>query len=214
MTTNHLKLIAALTMLADHIGIILFPDIIILRIIGRISFPLYAFLIGEGCRYTKNKIKYFLNILATFLSFQIVHFLVEKEFKLCVLFGFLLTVLFSYLVEWGKENWNKRFWLPTLAFFTFFILSIITLPSYSFFSFTLPCSSFLVRGKWERIGVFAILLFVLGFCYQYQMFALFALIPLALYNGKKGRKEWKRIFYIFYPAHYAVLGIAKTLLEI
>ena len=54
---NHLKLIAAFSMLLDHAGILLFPQIRMLRIIGRLAYPIFAFMIAEGCRYTKNKAK-------------------------------------------------------------------------------------------------------------------------------------------------------------
>ena len=56
---NHLKLIAAFTMLLDHVGILLFPQIRLLRILGRLAYPIFAFMIAEGCRYTKNKLRYF-----------------------------------------------------------------------------------------------------------------------------------------------------------
>jgi len=42
-------------MTVDHLGFILFPSLIILRIIGRIAFPIFAYMIAEGCRYTKNE---------------------------------------------------------------------------------------------------------------------------------------------------------------
>lgn len=49
-------------MLIAHIGVILFPDVVILRIIGRIAFPIYAFMIAEGCANTKNKLWYFVTV--------------------------------------------------------------------------------------------------------------------------------------------------------
>ena len=58
LDTNFLKLIAASTMLIDHIGYIFFPNIIWLRIIGRISFPLFAYCIVVGFLYTRDIIKY------------------------------------------------------------------------------------------------------------------------------------------------------------
>ena len=64
LTGNHLKLIAAFAMLLDHVGILLFPQIRLLRILGRLAYPIFAFMIAEGCRYTKNKLRYFLWCLA------------------------------------------------------------------------------------------------------------------------------------------------------
>ena len=57
---NILKIIAAISMFIDHMGFIFFPNITVFRIVGRIALPIYAFMIAEGCRYTRNKIKYFL----------------------------------------------------------------------------------------------------------------------------------------------------------
>ena len=59
---NHLKLIAVFTMLLDHVGILLFPQIRLLRILGRLAYPIFAFMIAEGCRYTKNKLRYFYGV--------------------------------------------------------------------------------------------------------------------------------------------------------
>lgn len=214
VTAQTLKIIAMVTMLIDHIGVVLFPDVAVLRIIGRMAFPIYAFLIGEGCRYTRNKWKYLRNILITATIFQVVHFLVAKELKLCVLFGFALSVLFAILYEWAKKDWNKRFWLSTLAAFIFFALSIVLQVDYWFFSFILPLIPFLIRGKWERLAVFGVALLVLGFCFKYQLFGLFSLVPLVLYGGEKGRCRHKWLFYAFYPLHYAVLGLIAPLLQI
>ena len=212
LTAAHLKLIAAVTMLIDHIGAILFPGIAILRIIGRLSFPLYAFLIGEGMRKTKNKKKYFLNIFLTFLSFQFISFLVDKEFEFCVLFGFLLSILFSFVWEWSRKKWGTRYLYPILMGFLCFALTSVFPSSYSFFSFLLPLIPYFIEGKWERIGVFGLVLFFLGFFYAYQFYALFSLLFLGMYGGERGKRRGKYFFYVFYPLHYAVLGIIAWLI--
>ena len=58
LSGNMLKFIAAFTMVIDHLGFFIFKDVLIFRIIGRITFPIFSYLIAEGCRYTKNKIVY------------------------------------------------------------------------------------------------------------------------------------------------------------
>ncbi len=58
MSSTVLKLIAVITMLIDHIGLAVFPQYGALRYIGRLSFPLYCFLLTEGAVYTKNWLKY------------------------------------------------------------------------------------------------------------------------------------------------------------
>jgi hypothetical protein len=54
-------------MLIDHIGAVLFtgwlfPDYGVLRLIGRIALPLYAYMIAQGCKRTKNINKYLLRL--------------------------------------------------------------------------------------------------------------------------------------------------------
>ena len=71
LSNDRLKIIAVVTMVTDHIGAYLFPNVMLFRMIGRISFPIFAFMIAEGCRYTKNKKRYLLNMsmlaVATYL---------------------------------------------------------------------------------------------------------------------------------------------------
>ena len=64
LSSTVLKLIAAVTMFIDHAGLILFPQYRIFRIIGRLAFPIYAYCIAEGFRYTRNRKKYFLRVFA------------------------------------------------------------------------------------------------------------------------------------------------------
>ena len=64
LSNNQLKILALLTMTVDHIGAYLFPRVMLLRIVGRIAYPIFAYMIGEGCRYTRNPKKYLLTILA------------------------------------------------------------------------------------------------------------------------------------------------------
>ena len=53
-----LKITAMASMLTDHIGAAFFPQYTILRIIGRLAFPIYAFLIAEGCVYSSSRMRY------------------------------------------------------------------------------------------------------------------------------------------------------------
>ena len=63
MTTFLMKWIAVLTMITDHVGRMFFPDVHIFNIIGRIAFPLFAFLLIEGFVHTGNLKKYMLRML-------------------------------------------------------------------------------------------------------------------------------------------------------
>lgn len=52
--TNFLKLIGIITMLIDHIGCILFPKVLLFRVIGRIAFPIFTYTTYLGYKHTKN----------------------------------------------------------------------------------------------------------------------------------------------------------------
>lgn len=59
LSNNALKIIAMLSMLIDHTGLMIFPEYKIFRIIGRLAFPIFAYMIAEGCFYTKKQKKVF-----------------------------------------------------------------------------------------------------------------------------------------------------------
>lgn len=62
LTGFHLKLVALVTMIIDHAGAVFFPGTGLFRTIGRIAFPIYAFLIAEGCRHTRNRRRYLMGL--------------------------------------------------------------------------------------------------------------------------------------------------------
>ncbi len=71
MTSFYLKIIALITMFIDHIGSVIFPNHFWLRYIGRIAFPIYAFLISEGLKKTSNIKKYLINLLMLAVTSEI-----------------------------------------------------------------------------------------------------------------------------------------------
>lgn len=64
LTKNQLKILAMVCMTIDHIGAAFFPQAVWLRVIGRLAFPLFSYCIAEGCRYTRNKARYFGSVFA------------------------------------------------------------------------------------------------------------------------------------------------------
>jgi hypothetical protein len=110
-----LSLVAAITMVIDHVGSALLPSVPVLRVIGRIAFPLYCMGIVQGCIHTKNHLKYALRLLLFALISQPAYMLgLNHSLKeLNVIF----TLLLGMLSVWGIQE--KRFlshlWMPAIA---------------------------------------------------------------------------------------------------
>lgn len=101
---NQLKILAAVTMLIDHIGVLFYPDVMILRYIGRLSMPIFAFMIAEGCRYTKNKWKYFSLVFGLGAGCQLVYYLFAKDTYLNILLTFSFSIVMIYAMQYAKRN--------------------------------------------------------------------------------------------------------------
>ena len=215
LNSTHLKLIALITMIIDHIGAVLFPEIRLLRIIGRIAFPIYAYLIGEGCIYSKNKLQYFAKIGITFVAYELVDYLIiGNRGGLCVLYGFMCAVLSVMVIEWAQKDLIKRRPIAVLPIMALFISTLILQSDYTFIAMTIPLVVYWIKNKNIRYGIVEALLFICALIYPgTQWFGMFAIIPIILYNGNKGKEIlFKNSFYVMYPLHFAVLGIIKMFL--
>nr|MBQ4318425.1 hypothetical protein [Clostridia bacterium] len=96
---NTLKFIAAFSMLVDHIGVLFLPGNSLLRIIGRLAMPIFAYMIAEGCRYTKNRLRYFLTIFAFAVGCQLVYFFAAGDTYMSILVTFSLSILTIYSLQ-------------------------------------------------------------------------------------------------------------------
>ena len=203
-----LKMIAAVTMLIEHMGYIFFPQYIFLRIIGRISFPIFAFLIVEGFMHTKDVKKYILRMAVFALLTEIpFDFAFEGTFDWGhqnVLFTFLFAILAMYIDRQYKRK------VGIVAAFAFAFLAEFIGTDYGMFGVIIVM---LFYWNYERFynklifGTASLILLVSS----YQIFDVLAMIPIALYNGKKGI-GFKYFFYIFYPGHLVILYVIHMLI--
>lgn len=224
MTGNKLKILACIAMLIDHIGYILFPQYPVFRYIGRLAMPLFAFLIGEGCIHTRRKTRYFLQLFLLGVFCQIAQIgeqLIQGKFRLLylnILFTFSLAVLLCFAVLRLKEKrtvgnllavsavligaWFICFGLKAFLPFRFVL-------DYNIFGILLPATVVLWDSKYKKAAAFSAgLLLYCFFTFKtmsFVWFALFSIPLLFLYNGKRGTPKLKYAFYIFYPAHIAIL---------
>ena len=220
---NQLKIIALVTMTIDHVGMYLLPQFVILRIIGRLSMPIFAYMIAEGCRYTKNKRYYLLLTLGVGLICQVVYWIAMQSLYQCILITFSLSILLIYSIDYAVTHKTVLSYLTLIivSIAIFFVCQIlpILLPgtdfsvSYGIYGVLLPVFAFLGKDKLQSLILFAIGLVLMNYALgNIQWYSLITLILLALYNGSRGKYKLKYLFYIYYPTHLAALyGIGLLL---
>ena len=111
LTGNQLKIIAMITMTLDHIGAELFPQVLWLRIVGRLAMPIFAFMIAEGCRHTRSPLRY-LGTLAAFAAVcQAVYFFAMGSLYMCILVTFSMSVGLILLLKKAEEKRAPFLWI-------------------------------------------------------------------------------------------------------
>ena len=90
---NTLKILAAVTMFIDHFGLMFYPQNMVYRAIGRLAMPLFAFMIAEGARYTRNKARHFCLLFGLGAICQIVYFVFSGDTYLNILLTFSMSTL-------------------------------------------------------------------------------------------------------------------------
>ncbi|MBW7954938.1 hypothetical protein H3C61_03940 [Candidatus Gracilibacteria bacterium] len=210
-------IIAFLTMLIDHIGMIFFPYNEYFRIIGRISFPLFAWGIVRGFKLTKNKNNYIKRIFILAVISQIpLFFFIENFYNVC------FTLLFGLLSLLIIEEKNLK------IYFKFFFISLLLFIS-NYFNFDYSIygilTIILLYFTWDKkisiiyFFLLTILFYNIDFnnlkiVYNIQIYAIFALIILYLTPIRK--YDFKLNFYFkygFYPVHLSVLYLIHFLIK-
>lgn len=114
LNSNALKFLAGFFMVIDHIGFLFFPTQELWRIIGRLSMPLFAFALAEGCRYTRNKTKHFILLFGLATICQTVYYLFDGSLYMNILVTFSLATLCIYAMQYAKmqifthAKWQKQ----------------------------------------------------------------------------------------------------------
>ena len=124
LSASTLKIIGCIFMVIDHIGVILLPDLLILRIIGRLSYPLFAYFIAEGCRYTRNKLKRFLLVLSMAVLCESVYWIMMGEPDGGILVNFCLSILLVYQVQAFKKSLAQKEFLNAALVLILFAASV------------------------------------------------------------------------------------------
>lgn len=225
MTSFTLKIIALITMLIDHAGVLFFKNIIY-RIIGRIAFPLFAFQFVQSYNHTSNK-KKFLKRLLIFaiisqIPFSLMMYISTKSFfalNIFWLFFFAGLILLSYEKLQNNFKGIAQKIIITIAIFTVCILLKV---DYDYKGLLLILLIYFSRNikilQLLSIIIFACITYFPYFYYLINknyhsvsllLYLLFTIIPgilILFYNGKKGR-NLKYLFYFIYPLHILIFSI-------
>ena len=217
MSTFVLKIIALISMLFDHSGYVIFNGFSYFNYIGRLAFPIFAFLITEGYIHTKDLKKYFTRLFIWALISEIPFVLfrtkyVENTFSLNVLF----TLFFGLATIWCYDK-NKT--LGSIMLFFSSLIAEICKFDYGAFGIIAIFIFYVFKDNKILMNIiFALIVFVkyldkfiLFFNTEYFspylllcLFTITSLIFINLYNKKEGKKI-KYSLYVFYPLHLLIL---------
>lgn len=234
LTSNMLRVIAVLLMLSDHIWATYMSLGNWMTYIGRMAFPIFAFQIAEGFVHTSNFKKYALRLLGfaviTEIPFNLFYSSrVFNPYHQNVLFTLLLGLLAIYVLDNLKKNFTKKnigrslLWIAlicvaaTLGFVDYGFLGMLTvvmfyvLRDFPFAWLAQLVGMVLINIVFFEGLVYPVEIFGKTFELPYQGFAVFSLIPIWLYGGKKGKsnKFMQYGFYAFYPVHMLILYFIK-----
>ena len=206
-----LKWIAVLTMVIDHVGAILFPDQIWMRVIGRVAFPVYAYCLAEGFRYTSDYRRY-LGRLALFailseIPFDLAFYGVPFSFAHHNVF---FTLTLGLILLWVLERFREQLLLCAGAFVVLCFLAQALHMDYGAGGLLMVFAFYLAQqgtSPWIGWGIF-VFINLFGYAGGVQWAAILALLPIGLYSGKAGKKK-QRFFYWIYPLHLLLLWIIE-----
>ena len=237
-TSAFLHIAAMALMLCDHLWGTVIPGNDWLNCIGRISFPIFAFLLVEGYFHTKNLKKYLFRLLIFAIISEIpfnlaigsrIFYPVHQN----VLWTFLIGLLLICLNE--KAQSKGRLWIRILtaagSVVIGFLLGILTMVDYHHAGIFTVLVFYFFRDKkwWQRLAQLLLLFYINNeilagvtqnfslfghtISFHRQLFALLALIPIWLYRGRQGHhsKAFQYFCYAFYPLHLLILGLAMKL---
>lgn len=236
LSGNALKIIAIVTMLIDHIGAVLIEngilggpfsfdwDIIqasaglrlwwnvdmVLRAIGRIAFPIFAYLLVEGFLHTRDVKKYGLRLLAFGLlsevpfDLAIYHVPFYRDYQ-----NVYFTLFLGLAAMIGVQKYEKErmVWKQALVLLLCCGASVVLRTDYGAFGVIFIVLLYMTRQNPRAQTIFGALALI------WEMTAVLAFIPIRMYNGTRGRWNLKYLFYAFYPVHLLILwGIWKIFL--
>ena len=230
INSNLLKILAMVFMLLDHMWATIIPGNQWMTNIGRLAFPIFAFLVVEGFVHTSDFKKYIKRLFIFAIISEIPFNLIYTNswifpFHQNVLFTLLLGLLCINEIDKIKNNKEIKIKIKSiLKIILFLFVSIIGFVDYGITGVLTIIIFYIFKDfKYAWIGqlVSLILLYIVFFkgqsviinIFNYEYFlplqgiGILSLIPIWLYNGKRGKKNKiiQYMFYSFYPVHMLII---------
>lgn len=206
-----------IAMTCDHAGLQLLPQLSILRIIGRLALPVYAYMIAEGCRHTRSIRNYLLRMVLLAAVCQAVYFVAMGSLYQCILVTFSLSICLIWSIDHALQTRTLYTLLAAAGIFCASVFLCLGVPQ-------------IVPGFYIDYGIWGVLLPVLVYFGTPKLFFLslgltalavesggiqwwgFAALPLlALYSGARGTLPIGKLFYLYYPAHLVIIYLISLL---
>lgn len=236
--TGLLKLVAMLTMLCDHAGKMLFPQYPVMRVIGRIAFPIYAYCLAAGCVYTRSPLNYLKRLILLALISQPIYAVsmghsVSAMYSVSFAEHPLQAALNFYIESWAKPNILVSLILGLLVIWALRERQLVLFAALMLFCWLIQNKidykmsgivlmllfyMFCTRRWLSLIFVLAYMLYwglqgsgyqVFGIRFGIQMFAIVAL-PLIYFRTRTNIRLPKWLFYGFYPVHLLLILALDT----
>lgn len=205
----------------------------VMRLVGRIAFPIFAFLLFEGFMHTSNHKRYLLRVglcaLLAEIPFNLIVTTAAPVYRLTgvetsllypnyqnTVFTLFLALLMLCAMKWlePSEDLPKTAfvrWLGQLAcVLAACVISVVARLDYSYICILFVTVLYFFRYNKKMQIIFGCLIFLVT---NTDIAALLAFVPIAMYNGYIIRsKKFKYFFYIFYPAHLLVLYLISLVM--
>ena len=205
LNAYHLKMIALITMLLDHFARVIFPDLYFLKVIGRIAFILFSFLVVEGFLHTRSTAKYLLRLSIFAIMSEIPYDLafshtIYDPTKQNIFFTLSSGLISLLVLKSEKIASDIKVLLivvlvtaANLFHFDYYYLGILQI--LFFYNYR--------RAKIKQFLMVGILNIFFMFRVSTQAAAILGLLPIYLYDGQLGKKTGI-LFYFIYPVHLVV----------
>ena len=232
-----LHVLAMLLMLADHLWATGVPPDF-LTWMGRLAFPLFAFMLVEGYFHTRNLKKYLLRLLITAVISEIPFNLLCSgslfyPIHQNVIWSFLLSLLCICGIE--RVRCRRKWWMTALVSVVIVLLGFwigtLTMVDYYGYGVLIVLAFYFMHGRqwyfrvgeavllwyitWEMMGGLVVPIEIGSWSFELsqQGMSILALIPIWLYNGKQGphNRVIRYSFYAFYPVHMLILAVIQLL---